>query len=184
MADVEIGVEYAIVLTTNSGLWSYIIGDTVRFTSLRPHRIRVTGRTAHFLSAFGEHLIVEEADAAMTEACRATGAEIQDYHVAPVYPSAEEARPMHQWLVEFIKEPPDRSAFVALLDEHLQKLNEDYAAHRQGDAGMRPPELAALPSGTFYAAMKELGKLGGQHKAPRLKNDREFAEILLKANRS
>ena len=183
VADVETGVDYAIVLTTNSGLWSYVIGDTVRFTSLRPHRIRITGRTAHFLNAFGEHLIVEEADTAMTEACRATGAEIQDYHLAPLYPTPEEARPTHQWLVEFVKEPPDRAMFVVLLDEHLRKQNDDYAAHRRGDVGMRSPELAGLPAGTFYAAMKQLGKLGGQHKAPRLKNNREFADVLLAAER-
>lgn len=184
VADVEKDVNYAIVVTTNSGLWSYVLGDTVRFTSLRPHRLRVTGRTQHFLSAFGEHVIVEEVDKAITAACSATGAQINEYHVAPLYPSTQEMRPGHQWLVEFIAPPADLNRFRDLLDRTLQSLNDDYAAHRQGDAGMKPPELVAVPQRTFFRAMKEIGRLGGQNKVPRLKNNREFADVLLRAARS
>jgi hypothetical protein len=180
VADVETGVNYAIALSTNSGLWSYLVGDTVRFTSLRPHRVRVTGRTQQFLSAFGEHLVVEDVELAVTAACRAAGAQVQDFHVAPIYPGGTDMRPRHQWLVEFLKPPADAEKFGAALDEALRRQNEDYAAHRQGDAGMRPPEVVTLPPKTFYRAMKEIGRFGAQNKAPRLRNDREFAEILLR----
>jgi hypothetical protein len=188
VADIETGVNYAIALSTNSGLWSYLVGDTVRFTSLRPHRLRVTGRTQQFLSAFGEHLVVEDVEIAMTAACRAAGAQVQDFHVAPIYPAADTAgkpcgtdmRPRHQWLVEFLQPPADAEKFRAALDDALRRQNEDYAAHRQGDAGMRPPEVVTLPPETFYRAMKEIGRFGPQHKAPRLRNDREFAEVLLR----
>lgn len=178
VADVEPGVNYAIVLTTNSGLWSYVIGDTVRFTSLRPHRVHVTGRTQQFLSAFGEHLIVEDVEAAMTAACAATGAELADYHVAPVFPGDGEMRPAHEWLTEFIKAPADPERFARVLDEALRKQNADYADHRSGDAGMRPPVITPLPAGAFYATLKASGKFGPQVKAPRLRNDREFAALL------
>jgi hypothetical protein len=180
VADVETGVNYAIALSTNSGLWSYLVGDTVRFTSLRPHRLRVTGRTQQFLSAFGEHLVVEDVEIAVAAACRATGAQIQDFHVAPIYPSGTDVRPQHQWLVEFLRPPADLNRFGASLDEALRRQNEDYAAHRQGDAGMRPPEIVALPPKTFYRAMKEIGRFGAQNKTPRLRNDRQFAEVLLR----
>jgi hypothetical protein len=217
VADVETGVNYAIALSTNSGLWSYIVGDTVRFTSLRPHRLRITGRTQQFLSAFGEHLVAEDVELAITAACQATGAQVQDFHVAPIYPvaqasinhqdtkaprtngavsnpsvrssclgalvvkdGADDMRPRHQWLVEFLQPPADAEKFGAALDEALRRQNEDYAAHRQGDAGMQPPEIVALPPKTFYRAMKEIGRFGPQNKAPRLRNDREFAEVLLK----
>ncbi len=188
VADVETGVDYAIALSTNSGLWSYLVGDTVRFTSLRPHRLRVTGRTQQFLSAFGEHLVIEDVEIAMAAACRAAGAQVQDFHVAPIYPASDAAgkpaqmdmRPRHQWLVEFIQPPADAEKFGAALDDALRRQNEDYAAHRQGDAGMRPPEVVALPPKTFYRAMKEIGRFGPQNKAPRLRNDREFAEVLLR----
>jgi len=188
VADVEAGVNYAIALSTNSGLWSYLVGDTVRFTSLRPHRVRVTGRTQQFLSAFGEHLVIEDVEVAMTAACGAAGAQVQDFHVAPIYPAADTAgkpggtdlRPGHQWLVEFFQPPADAEKFRAALDDALRRQNEDYAAHRQGDAGMRPPEVTPLPPKTFYRAMKEIGRFGAQNKAPRLRNDREFAEVLLR----
>ncbi len=217
VADVETGVDYAIALSTNSGLWSYIVGDTVRFTSLRPHRLRVTGRTQQFLSAFGEHLVVEDVEIAMAAACRAAGAQVQDYHVAPIYPAqpllnhqgakapsnsafgnrqsailgalvvkngGTDLRPGHQWLVEFLQPPADMEKFGAALDDALRRQNEDYAAHRQGDAGMRPPEVVTLPPKTFYRAMKEIGRFGPQNKAPRLRNDREFAEVLLRNARA
>jgi hypothetical protein len=179
VADVETGVNYAIALSTNSGLWSYLVGDTVRFVSLRPHRLRVTGRTQQFLSAFGEHLVVEDVEIAVAAACRAAAAQVQDFHVAPIYPGGKDVRPRHQWLVEFLQPPPDAEKFRLALDQALQRQNEDYAAHRQGDAGMRPPEIFPLPPKTFYRAMKQIGRFGAQNKAPRLRNDREFAEVLL-----
>ena len=178
VADVETGVDYALVLSTNSGLWSYVLGDTVRFTSLRPHRLRVSGRTAHFLSAFGEHLISEEVEEAVAGACRTTGAEIRDFHVAPIYPGRGNPCPAHEWFVEFVKPPPDAQDFILEVDRRLQRHNDDYAAHRQGDAGMSPPVLSAVPRGGFRRAMKRIGKLGGQNKVPRLRNDREFADVL------
>jgi len=178
VADVETGVDYAIVLSTNSGLWGYVLGDTVRFTSLRPHRLRVTGRIAHFLSAFGEHLISEEVEAAVAGACRTAGAEIRDFHVAPIYPDQNTPRPAHQWFVEFVKPPADEHEFIAEVDRRLQRRNDDYAAHRQGDAGMSAPLLTTVPKGGFRRAMKRIGKLGGQNKVPRLRNDREFADVL------
>jgi len=180
VADVETGVNYALVLTTDSGLWSYVIGDTVRFTSLRPHRLRITGRTKQFLNAFGEHVIVEEVEEAIAEACRETGAEVQEFHIAPLFPERGPARPGHQWFVEFRRPPEDVSRFRDIADGVVQRKNDDYAAHRRGDAGMLPPEIVALPPGTFFAAMKSIGKLGGQHKVPRLSNDRTFAEKLLR----
>jgi hypothetical protein len=192
VADVETGVNYAIAVSTNSGLWSYLIGDTVRFTSLRPHRLRITGRTQQFLSAFGEHLVVEDVEIAVAAACQAAGAQVQDFHVAPIYPSEQssivhrpssmDVRPGHQWLIEFLQPPTDPKRFGAALDEALQHQNEDYAAHRQGDAGMRPPEIIPLAAGTFFRAMKEIGRFGPQNKAPRLRNDRAFAEVLLRNN--
>jgi hypothetical protein len=179
VADVEKDVDYAILLTTNSGIWSYMIGDTVRFTSLRPHRLRVTGRTHFFLNAFGEHVIVEELERAMTAACEATGAAMQDFHVAPIFAKSGDMRPAHEWLVEFRRPPQDAERFRDLLDRTLQGANEDYAAHRQGNAGMRAPVLTPLPHDAFYRAMKQIGRFGAQNKAPRLANTRDFAEVLV-----
>ena len=179
VADAETGVNYAIVLTTDSGLWGYVIGDTVRLTSLRPHRLRITGRTKQFLNAFGEHVIVEEVEEAIAEACKATGAEVQEFHIAPLFPERGVSRPVHQWLIEFKRPPADALTFRDVADGVLQRRNDDYAAHRRSNAGMLPPEIHPLPAGTFFETMKSLGKLGGQHKVPRLANDRNFAESLL-----
>jgi len=178
LPEVKTGENYTIVLTTPGGLYSYILGDTVRFTGTDPPRLVVTGRTKHFLSAFGEHLIVEEAEEAVRTACERTGARVLDFTAAPVFPEKSGELPRHEWLVEFETPPADLSAFERALDERLAELNADYAVHRRDDASLLPPRVTSLRSGSFYNFMKARGKLGGQNKVPRLKNDREFAEEL------
>ncbi|MFC2172165.1 GH3 auxin-responsive promoter family protein [Acidobacteriota bacterium] len=181
VADVETGVNYAIILTTNSGLWRYILGDTVRFTSLNPHKLVITGRTKHFLSAFGEHLIVEEVEEAVSRAAANMGLDVSDFHVAPLFPTSEKYKPRHEWILELTKpvEGLDRAKLAFELDAVVQDKNDDYSAHRQGDTGLDLPLITLVPQGTFYETMKRLGKLGGQHKVPRLHNDRSFADELL-----
>ncbi len=176
---VETGVEYAIAVTTASGLWSSFIGDTVRFESLRPHRLRFAGRTEQFLSAFGEHLRDVDVEDAVVIACERTGARIAEFHVAPIYPSADSRRRGHQWFVEWDRPPADHDAFVRELDAALQRRNVDYEEHRRNDADLPLPELLPVPPGTFYAAMRRLGRVGGQYKVPHVQNDRRFAEVLL-----
>lgn len=176
---VETGVEYAIAVTTASGLWGSYIGDTVRFESLRPHRLRFTGRTEQFLSAFGEHLRASDVEAAAIAACAATGALLGEFHVAPIYPSAGSLDRGHQWLVEFDRPPAEPTTFTRVLDETLQRRNVDYEEHRRDSADLPLPTLQPLPAGTFCRAMQRLGRIGGQHKVPRLQNDRRFAELLL-----
>jgi len=178
LPEVQIGVNYAILLTTPGGLYSYILGDTVRFTSTDPPRLVVTGRTKHFLSAFGEHLIVEEAEEAVRTACGRTGARVLDFTAAPVFPEKSGELPRHEWLIEFETPPADLAAFGQVIDERLGELNADYAVHRRDDASLLPPRVTALRPGSFYAFMKARGKLGGQNKVPRLKNDRELADML------
>ncbi len=178
LAEVKTGVNYAILLTTNGGLYSYILGDTVRFISINPHRLVVTGRIKHFLSAFGEHLIVEEAEEAIRTACEKTGAHVKDFTAAPVFAETTHELPFHEWFIEFDTPPDDPETFVRTLDERLKALNADYAAHRYDDASLLPPRITVMREGSFYDFMKARGKLGGQHKVPRLKNDREFAEML------
>jgi len=178
LPEVKTGENYAIVLTTPGGLYGYILGDTVRFTGTDPPRLVVTGRTKHFLSAFGEHLIVEEAEEAVRTACERTGARVLDFTAAPVFPEKSGELPRHEWLIEFETPPADLSAFERALDERLAELNADYAVHRSDDASLLAPQVTVLRPGSFYAFMKARGKLGGQNKVPRLKNDREFAEML------
>jgi hypothetical protein len=176
---VETGVDYAIAVSSASGLWGSFIGDTVRFVSLRPHRLRFAGRTEQFLSAFGEHLRASDVEAAMVAACAATGARCAEFHVAPIYPTAESLRRGHQWFVEFDRPPTEPAAFVRALDAALQQRNVDYEEHRRHDADLPLPELRSVPPGTFYRAMKRQGRIGGQHKVPHLQNDRRFADVLL-----
>ena len=170
VADLETGVNYAIVLTTCAGLFAYVLGDTVRFEQRRPPLLRFTGRTKYFLSAFGEHLIAEEVERAVAVAARVCDCAVIDFHVGPVYPK-QSGRPGHHcYLVEFAGKRPDLSHFARTLDAELCRLNEDYAAHRQGDLTMLLPEIVPVPSGGFAAWMKAQGKLGGQHKVPRMDN--------------
>jgi hypothetical protein len=177
--EVELNKNYALVITTNAGLWRYMIGDTVRFTSLSPYRIQITGRTKHFINAFGEELIIDNAERALDRACRYTGATIRDYTAAPVYFS-EDASGSHEWLIEFEQNPPEFDRFIDLLDETLRKLNSDYDAKRFKDMALRRPLVHPVPQGTFLQWMKERGKLGGQHKVPRLANDRQYVDAIWK----
>ena len=182
LAEVELGRAYALVISTNAGLWRYVVGDTVRFTSLAPYRVRITGRTKHFLNAFGEEVIIEHAEAAVAAACRATGAAVHDFTAAPVWFAADSAasRGGHEWAVEFVDAClPDLARFGAVLDATLGELNSDYAAKRHRNLALAPPRLHAVPPGTFEAWLGRQGKLGGQHKVPRLLNSREVLEAVL-----
>ncbi len=177
LAEVSLNKNYAVVITTNSGLWRYLIGDTVRFTSLDPYRIRVTGRTKHHINVFGEELMVENTDQAISKTCAATGAEISDYTVAPVFMKGKE-KGAHEWMIEFTKAPADLEAFRRLLDETLQSLNSDYEAKRYNNMTLNPLILNVARPNLFYDWLKENDKLGGQHKIPRLSNRRDYLEQL------
>jgi acyl-CoA synthetase (AMP-forming)/AMP-acid ligase II len=181
VADVELHRPYAVVMSTPGGLWSYLLGDTVRFVARDPLRLVITGRTRHYVNAFGENVIVEEVERALTTACRRTEAEVVEFSVAPRYPSAEEPRGGHEWLVEFRIPPREPQDFARILDETLIALNTDYRSKRAGGVGMVAPAVTTLPSGTFYRWMREQGKLGDQHKVPRVTNDRIVASGLLRA---
>ena len=180
--EVEVGVNYAIVITTNAGLWRYKIGDTVRFTSTNPYRIKVTGRTKHYINAFGEELIIENAEEALRNSCKLTGAEIADYTVAPIYMSGKE-KGAHEWIIEFRKEPDEIEIFTEVLDEALKKVNSDYEAKRYNNMTLNKPKIHVAPEKTFYNWLKSKNKLGGQHKIPRLSNDRDYVEELLQMNK-
>jgi hypothetical protein len=176
---VQPDVPYAMIISTNSGIWRYFLGDTIKFTAVNPYRIKITGRTKHFINAFGEELVIENADKAVTEACRATNAEIVDYTAAPVY-MTEENTGAHEWLIEFEKNPHDPEKFAKILDESLKKLNSDYEAKRSGNFILRFPKIKILPKGTFEKWLKSKNKLGGQHKVPRLSNERKYVEEILR----
>lgn len=179
LAEVEIGKQYAMVISTNGGLWRYILGDTVSFTSASPFRFYITGRTTQFINAFGEELIVDNTDKAIGWACAQTGAEIMDYTVAPMYMSGEQAKGGHEWLVEFRTMPQDLAHFMELLDHQLCVLNSDYEAKRKGGMALVFPVLRVAEPGTFDDWLKTKGKLGGQHKVPRLSNNRTILEEML-----
>ncbi len=178
LEEVETGCNYALVVSTNGGLWRYVVGDTVTFTSLAPYRIRVTGRTRLFINAFGEEIILENAEQAGAATCAATGAIVNDYTAAPVFPGAK-GKGHHQWLFEFSVPPSDLEQFGKVLDLELQSLNSDYEAKRYKGIALSPPVLELLRPGTFNAWLKTKGKLGGQHKVPRLCNDRRWVEEIL-----
>jgi hypothetical protein len=179
VAEVELGRPYAVVMTTPAGLWSYTLGDTVRFTARDPLRLVITGRTRHYVNAFGENVIVEEVERALVRACRRTEAEVVEFTVAPHFPTAAEPRGGHEWLVEFRVPPTEPEDFARILDEALTALNTDYRTKRAGSVGMVAPRLTALPTGTFYRWMQRAGRLGDQHKVPRVTNDRAIATALL-----
>ncbi|AKD02858.1 GH3 auxin-responsive promoter family protein [Pontibacter korlensis] len=178
---VELGKNYAIVISTNAGLWRYKIGDTVRFTSLSPYRIKISGRTKHFINAFGEEVIVENAEEAITNACDATGAIISNFTACPVYLESDK-RGGHEWLIEFEKEPNDLKRFTQVLDEKLREVNSDYDAKRQNDIALQGPLVHAAPKGTFLNWLSHKGKLGGQNKVPRLSNTRDYLEEIMQVN--
>jgi hypothetical protein len=174
--EVEKNVNYALVITTNSGLWRYMIGDTIRFTSLTPYRIQVTGRTKNFINSVGEELMVDNAEKALATACAKTGAAIRDYTAAPLY---EGKSIRHEWLIEFEKLPDNFDFFAEVFDNALKALNSDYEAKRYHNMVLQPPLIRSMKKGTFYAWMKRNNKLGGQHKIPRLHNSREFVDEIL-----
>jgi len=170
VANLETGVQYAVVLTTCAGLYSYVLGDTVRFERRDPPLFHFTGRTKYFLSAFGEHLIAEEVEKAVTLAAEATGALVVDFHVGPIFPARPTDPGRHRYLIEFNRQPSDLAEFTRHLDEALHEINKDYAAYRVGSITLGPPEVIPIPSGGFADWMKSKGKYGGQHKVPRMDN--------------
>jgi hypothetical protein len=177
LAEVELFKNYAVVITTNSGLWRYLIGDTVRFTSLNPYRIRVSGRTKHHINVFGEELMVENTDQAIAKACQITQTEVVDYTVAPIFMDGKE-KGAHEWMIEFKQNPTDIAQFQKILDETLQSLNSDYEAKRYNNMTLNPLVINIARPHLFYDWLKERNKLGGQHKIPRLSNQREYLEQL------
>ena len=178
LEEVELGKNYAMVITTSGGLWRYLIGDTVCFTSLRPYKFVISGRTKHFINAFGEELMVNNADRGIRIACQKTGAIVKEYTAAPLF-LLDKAKGRHQWLIEFEKEPASLPDFARILDEALKSLNSDYEAKRYKEISLQPLEVIVAREGLFYDWLQSKGKLGGQHKIPRLSNSRTFLEELL-----
>ncbi|MDA9126589.1 GH3 auxin-responsive promoter family protein [Flavobacteriaceae bacterium] len=181
LSEVEVGKNYAIIVTTNAGLWRYKIGDTVTFTSTSPYRIKVTGRTKHFINVFGEELIIENTDKAIKIATQKTQTEIVDYTAAPIFMEGK-SKGAHEWIIEFKTPPKDLRGFVEFLDNSLKALNSDYEAKRYNNITLNIPKVHVAQKGLFHKWMKKNNKLGGQHKVPRLSNSRQFLEKLLEMN--
>ena len=179
---VEIGRNYAMVITTSCGLWRYMIGDTVEFTSKRPYKFIITGRTKYFINAFGEELIMDNAEKGLAYACEKTGAQVLEYTAAPVYMD-KNAKCRHQWLIEFSKDPDNLERFAQALDEKLQELNSDYEAKRSHNVTLQHLEVVKAKEGLFNDWLKQKGRLGGQHKVPRLSNSRKNMDELLEMNK-
>lgn len=179
LSEVEIGVNYALVISTTSGLWRYQPGDTLIFTSTLPYKIKISGRTKHFINVFGEELMVSNTDKALAMACREFGAEVSDYTVAPIFIEGEEGKGGHEWAIEFTRRPNDIQQFARKLDLNLQKVNSDYEAKRYKDMALLPLKLNDVSKGTFLRWMKYRGRLGGQNKVLRLSNERKHLEQLL-----
>lgn len=176
---VELGKNYALIISTNAGLWRYKIGDTIKFTSLSPYRFQISGRTKQYINTFGEEIIVDNAEQALAEASRLTNARIKDYTAGPVYFRDAQAG-AHEWIIEFDQQPNDFKRFCEILDNKLREINSDYDAKRFKDMALRSPIVHNVPTDTFYKWMKSRGKLGGQNKVPRLSNNREYLDPLLK----
>ena len=181
LEEVELGKNYAMVISTSCGLWRYMIGDTVKFTSKNPYKFVITGRTKHFINAFGEELIVDNAEKGLAKACAETGAQVSEYSAAPVFMD-ENAKCRHQWLIEFAKMPDSVEKFAAILDATLKEVNSDYEAKRWKDIALQPLEVIVARQGLFHDWLAQKGKLGGQHKIPRLSNTREYIETMLLLN--
>ena len=175
---VQTGVIYALVISTNAGLWRYAIGDTIEFTSTNPYTFKIKGRTQQFINAFGEEVMIDNTDKAIAASCEKTGAIVSEYTVAPTYFSGV-AKGNHQWLVEFEKMPADLDIFARLLDKQLQRINSDYEAKRYKDMALEQLQLEALPTGTFHNWLRSKGKYGGQSKVPRLSNNRKYVDEIL-----
>mgnify|MGYP000335693606 CR=1 FL=1 len=178
LQDVKKGVNYALIISTSAGLWRYIIGDTILFTSLRPHRIKVTGRITNFINAFGEEIITDNTDKAVEIACSKTKSLVKEYTVAPIFMNSKKTGG-HEWIIEFNKQPKNLDFFIEVLDNALKSLNSDYEAKRSNDLTIRKPIIHIAKDGTFYDWLNSKGKLGGQHKIPRLANDRILLEEIL-----
>ena len=178
LEEVELNRNYALVISTNAGLWRYKIGDTVRFTSLNPYRIKISGRTKHFINAFGEELIIENAEVALTRACQETSATVSNFTAGPVYMEGGK-KGSHEWVIEFTRPPDNLMHFTQVLDSTLRDINSDYDAKRYKDMALKLPIVHSVNEGTFYNWMKKRGKLGGQHKVPRLANSREYLDDIL-----
>lgn len=174
--NIELGVNYVVVITNNSGLWRYIIGDTIEFTNKNPYTFKITGRTKLFINAFGEELVIENAESAIASAAKEFGVQIVDYTAAPIFTPHHEG---HEWLIEFEKDPDNLKEFVKSLDHFLKLSNSDYEGKRKGDLVMKVPKVTAVPSGTFHSWLQIKGKLGGQNKVPRLSNNRVVIEEIL-----
>ena len=178
LEDVELDENYAIVISTNAGLWRYVIGDTVQFTCKYPFKIKITGRTKHFINAFGEEIIIDNAEKALQNACSKTSAIVEEYTGGPIF-MGDDQKGAHQWIIEFDKEPDDIEHFTNALDNALKTLNSDYEAKRHKNLTLEKPDVIVAPRGTFYKWMKIRGKIGGQNKIPRLSNNRKYLDELL-----
>lgn len=176
--EVKPDTNYALIISTNAGLWRYMVGDTLKFTSLNPFRFKITGRTKHFMNAFGEEVMVDNADKAVAKACERTKAQIKEYSAAPVYMNQQESG-AHEWVIEFEVNPNSMKQFTHELDEALKSINSDYEAKRYQGMILKTPVVHAVPRDTFYQWFKSKNKLGGQHKIPRLSNDRKYIEEIL-----
>lgn len=183
LRQVILNKNYAIIISTTGGLWRYLVGDTVRFTSINPYRVLVTGRLKHYMNAFGEEVIVDNSDKAIAQASKDTGAVVSDYTAAPLY-FTENSNGAHEWLVEFEKDPSSLEAFTVALDEALKETNSDYEAKRYKNIALRLPIVRILPRGSFTKWLRSKGKMGGQHKVPRLSNERKFLEEILSLQES
>ena len=182
LGEVELNKNYALVISTSSGLWRYMIGDTIKFTNNRPYKFVITGRTKHFINAFGEELIIDNAEKGLAKACAETGAQVLEYSAAPVFMD-QNAKCRHQWLIEFAKKPDSVERFASILDSTLKQINSDYEAKRWKDIALQPLEIIVARDGLFHDWMAMKGKLGGQHKVPRLSNNRTHIESMLTLNK-
>jgi hypothetical protein len=181
LEQVKLNKNYAIVISTSCGLWRYVIGDTIKFTGNKPYKFVITGRTKHFINAFGEELIIDNAEKGLAKACALTGAQVCEYSAAPVFMD-KHAKCRHQWLIEFAKMPDSISRFAAVLDAALKEVNSDYEAKRSKDIALQSLEVIVARKGLFHDWMKEKGKLGGQNKVPRLSNNRGYMEEMIQLN--
>jgi len=181
LSEVKVGENYALVISSNAGLWRYIIGDTVRFTSTYPYRIKISGRTKHFINVFGEEVIIENAEVALSHACEKMQATVAEYTVAPVFMEGKSSG-AHQWLIEFEKRPQNIQAFADFLDQRLKELNSDYEAKRHKDMALKPLQILEAKPKLFYQWLKSKGRLGGQYKVPRLSNSRQHIDELIALN--
>jgi hypothetical protein len=178
LEEVQLNTNYALVISSTGGLWRYMVGDTIKFTSLHPFRFKITGRTKHFMNAFGEEIVVHNADKALSIACEKSGAQIKEYTAAPVYMDGTSSG-AHEWLIEFEKQPSTIEYFTEMLDNALKSINSDYEAKRYKNMILKQPIVRPLPQNTFYRWFESKNKLGGQHKVPRLSNDRKHVEEIL-----